>query len=324
MNILVTGANGFLGIHVVHGLLKNGYQVTAMIHQKNEVLQGTGARIVQASLLDYSSLQKAAEGIDCIVHVAGAMSSSSKDRERLFKINVGGVKNILKLVEEKKIKLIHISSCVAVGANNTASDPLLNETSVNATIGRNFANYDSKRMGEELVLEAARAGRISAVVLNPGLIYGAGDVRKPIRKGNIKAAEGKLPFYTGGGVNIIHVDDVVAAILSSIEKGKSGERYLITGDNITIRELLSSISEAAGAKPPGHLLPTKVLKGIAFVHDLLRLKGELSRESIFSATAFHWYDNAKAVRDLGLKPRSYKDAIKDSVDWMKKNHYLDS
>lgn len=323
MNILVTGANGFLGNHVVNGLLKNGHQVTAMIHRNNEVLHGTGAKIVQANLLDFPSLEKAAEGVDCIVHVAGAMSSSSKDRERLFQINVEGVKNIVKLAEEKKARLIHISSCVAVGANLSEAEPLLTENSENRTIGQNFANYDSKRKGEELVLQAARTGKISAIVLNPGLIYGAGDVRKSIRKGNIKAAAGKLPFYTSGGVNVIHVDDVVDAVLSALEKGKNGERYLITGDNITIRELLTSISEAAGAKPPASLLPAKLLKAIAIVHDFLRLKGELSRESIFSATAFHWYDNGKAVRDLGLKPRSYKEAIKDSVEWMMKNHYLE-
>ncbi len=322
MNILITGANGFLGLHVVRRLNEN-HHVKALIHEKREEVEDAGCELVYGDVLDFSSLLKAAgENIDWIIHVAGAMSSSSADKNRLFRVNVEGVENIIKLAKSKKAKLIHLSSCVAVGTNFTAKAPLLSEESVNETIGKNFSNYDSKRIGEELVLKASRDKDIFAVVLNPGLIYGAGDARKTIRKGNIKAAKGNLPFYTSGGVNVIHVNDVVESIISAMENGRNGERYLITGDNITINELLSSLSKAAGARPPKHLLPNFLLRTLSSLHDALGLKGELSKENIFSATTFHWYDNSKARKELGLNPRSYREAIADSVDWMKKNHYL--
>ena len=315
MKILVTGANGFLGSHVVDRFLKEGHAVTAMIHHSSEALNEFPCEKVNADLLDVHSLLNLKENWDWIIHVAGAMSSSPKDRQRLFEVNVEGVKNILRLAEVKKANLIHLSSCVAVGASHSAEGPLLTETSTNITVGKNFSNYDSKRLGEDLVLQAAKENRIKAVVLNPGLIYGPGDARKSIRKGNVLAARGKLPFYTSGGVNIIHVDDVTTAILSAMEKGRSGERYLITGDNITVKELLQTLSLAAGAKPPSKLLPDFLLKMFSFL---------ISKENVFSATAFHWYDNAKARKELNLHPQSYQKAIKDSVDWMKSNHYLDS
>lgn len=324
MKVLVTGANGFLGFHVVKKLLHEGHEVFAMVHRQGEALGGLRCKMIQADLLDYDSFKKIPVDIAMIVHVAGAMSSSPKERKRLFEVNVEGVKNIVKLVRERKCKLIHISSCVAIGANTHASDPVLTEDSFNITVGKKFSNYDSKRLGEDIVLSAARSGEITACVLNPGLIYGPGDARKPIRKGNIKAAKGKLPFFTEGGVSIVHVDDVCAAIVSAISNGRNGERYLITGDNITIKDLLTSISEEAHARSPHKVLPTMLLKFLSAIHDFLGLAGELTRENIFSATSFHWYDHSKAERELNFRPRSYQEAIRDSVHWMKENHYLDS
>lgn len=323
MNILVTGANGFLGSHVVKKLATEGHSVRAMIHEGNDNLGWFKGQIVKGDLLHYNTLLKVSEGMDCIVHVAGAMSSRPKDRKKLYAVNVDGVKNIIRVAAEKKCKLIHLSSCVAVGANRKRGDGPLTEHSQNITVGKNFANYDSKRMGEELVLSAALNDEIIGVVLNPGLIYGAGDARKEIRQGNVKAARGKLPFYTDGGVNIVHVDDVVSAISVSLEHGQNGERYLLTGDNITVKELLTSISAAAGAKAPTIKLPTFLLKTFALIHDLLGLKGQLSRENVFSATSFHWYEHSKATRDLNFKPKPYKLAISESVQWMRENHYLD-
>jgi dihydroflavonol-4-reductase len=322
MNILVTGANGFLGSHVVKKLVEEGHQVRAMVHNGNDNLSFFKGQTIKADLLHYNTLLKAADGMDCIVHVAGAMSARPRDKKRLFAVNVDGVKNIIRVSIEKKCKLIHISSCVAVGANRNPNDEFLTENSENVTIGKGFANYDSKRMGEELVLSAAMNDEIIGCVLNPGLIYGAGDAKKAIRKSNVKAARGKLPFYIEGGVNIVHVDDVVSAIAASLDHGQNGERYLLTGDNITVFELLSALSNAAGAKAPTIKLPSLFLKVLAFMHDLLGMRGQLSRENIFSATSYHWYEHSKASRDLQFHPRPYQIAINDSVRWMKENHYL--
>jgi dihydroflavonol-4-reductase len=206
---------------------------------------------------------------------------------------------------------------VAVGASTDRS--ILNENSPNSTTKLGYANYDSKRQGEEIVLKAARDGKLNATVVNPSLMYGERDAKKAMRKGNVRAAQGKLPFYTSGGVNIVAVEDVVHAMINAVSKGRSGERYLLTGENVTIQDLLTTISDMAGAKAPQKLLSDKLLWNLAKVHDFLGLKTELCQENCFAATAFHWYDNSKAKKELEFQPGPWKEAVLRSVQWMKDN-----
>lgn len=322
MKVLVTGASGFLGSHLVTALLKKGFSVRVLLRKQLENQNFEKCEVAIGDVLKLETLVEAMKGVDGVFHVAGAMSSSPKDRKRLFQVNVTGVKNIIEAVAISKCKLLHVSSVVAVGVNLTANDPLLNENSSNITKDMGYSNYDTKRLGEELVLSAIEHKRIEGVVVNPGLIYGAGDAKKSIRKGNIKAAKGKLPMYTSGGVNVVAVEDVTAAMIEAYLHGRNGARYLLTGDNITVKELLSTISTLAGATPPHKELPTKPAKFIAGLLDTLGVKSELCSENIFSATGFHWYDNSLAKKELGFKPKNYKEAIKSSVDWMKENHYI--
>lgn len=325
MKVLVTGATGFLGSHLVSALIKEGFEVVALIRSTSDanMAASLGCQTVTGDLLDLASLSRSFKGLDGVFHVAGAMSSSPKEKERLLKVNIDGVRNVIAACKDQNVKkLIHVSSVVAVGVNLTANEALLTEESANITKGMAYTNYDSKRIGEELVLEAAKKGEIQAIVVNPGLIYGAGDARKIIRKGNVMAAKGKLPVYPSGGVNIVAVEDVTAAMIEAFHHGRNGERYLLTGDNITIKDLLSKISLYAGAKAPSKKMPERFLKFLATVFDSLGLKSEVCRENIFSATSFHWYDSAKAKRELGFKPRSHDEAISSSVEWMKKNNYL--
>lgn len=325
MKVLVTGANGFLGSHLVRALIEQNYEVSAMVRSNSDKssLDNLNCKIVVGDILDPISLRACMCGMNGVFHVAGAMSSSPKDRKLLFKVNVEGVQNVIDACIEKNIKrIVHVSSVVAVGTNIKEKLPPLNENSKNSTKNLGYANYDSKRLGEELVLTAAKNNLIEAVVVNPGLIYGAGDAKKLIRKGNILAAKGKLPVFTLGGVNIVAVEDVVKAMIEAYKVGHNGERYLLTGDNITVKKLLTTISLLAGARPPQKELPTGLAKIFATIFDFLGLKLELCRENVFSATTFHWYDNAKAKRDLKFNPTEYKVALKNSVDWMKDNNYL--
>jgi dihydroflavonol-4-reductase len=326
LKVLVTGANGFLGSHLVRALIEQNYEVHAMVRANSDKssLDHLNCKIVVGDILDPISLRNCMCGMTGVFHVAGAMSSSPRDKEWLFNVNVKGVQNVIDGCIEKKVKrLVHVSSVVAVGTNIKEKLPPLNENSKNVTKSMGFANYDSKRQGEELVLTAAKNNLIEAVVVNPGLIYGAGDAKKIIRKGNILAAKGKLPVFTLGGVNIVAVEDVVKAMIEAYKVGHNGERYLLTGDNITIKKLLTTISQLAGARPPQKELPTGLAKIFATILDLLGFKLELCRENVFTATTFHWYDNAKARRDLKFNPVEYKVALKNSVDWMKENKYLE-
>lgn len=321
--VLVTGATGFLGGFLVRRLLDLSFDVSVLIRNKDdfEEFRTLGCHIVEGDVLKPQKLDfKSYEGV---FHLAALISAFPSDRKNLIAVNVTGTKNILETaIRDKVKKFIHLSSVVAVGTNLSETDPLLNENSPNITIGLGHANYDSKRLGEELVLKAARENKINATVLNPGLIYGPGDAKKPMRKGNVLAAKGKLGVYPPGGVNIVSVYDVVEAVITAFRKGRNGERYLLTGSNITARELLCTIAEFAEKKAPQKIFPS-FLKSLARIFDGLKINSQLNNETIFSTSTFHWYDNKKAMSELNFNPRSYKEAIKSSVDWMITNKYLE-
>lgn len=324
MNALVTGANGFLGTYVVKELLQRNYTVKAMVRQQSDIasLTGLNCEIVHGDILDLSSLQKNFKGIDWVFHTAGAMSNSLKDKERLLQVNIHGVENVVTACRDQNVaKLIHVSSVVAIGASHTEHE-VLNEDALNITKNLNFVNYDTKRQGEEIVLKAAREKGLFAMVVNPSLMYGALDAKKEIRKGNVQAAKGRLKFYTAGGVNIVAVEDVARGMVSAALQGRSGERYLLTGYNISVHDLLTQISKSAQAKPPHKLLSTKVLNRIAAINDFFGLKTLLTKENIFAATAFHWYDCTKAQKELGYTYGPWQAAIQRSVDWMKNNEKI--
>ncbi|MGZ3723480.1 MAG: dihydroflavonol 4-reductase, partial [Bdellovibrionales bacterium] len=140
-----------------------------------------------------------------------------------------------------------------------------------------------------------------------------------------KVAQGKFPFYTSGGVSIVSVHDIVAAVLKGREVGKNGERYILSGENITIKKLFTEIADLAGVKPPSIHLPNLVVRGLGKIGDALEAigkKGPINTENAWTSTLFHWFDHTKATRELGFNPRPAREALGESVEWMKQNGYL--
>jgi len=320
MKILVTGANGFLGSHVLDTLSMD-YKVDGLVRKKSNIqdILIHKENLLYSDLLDRENLQNLIIGYDVIVHTAGFMSAYPKDRQKLYDINTKGTQNILDACVKNQIpKFIHISSAVTCGAS-LKENVILNEESNSSFSTQEFANYDSKRKGEEIVLNALKEKSISGVVLNPSLMYGKRDARKPVRKSNLMAIKGKLKFYTSGGANIVSVHDVVDVIKKSIQINCSPERYLVTGENMHIKDLLQKISFFARKKGPQKMISTQLLMNLSTINDFLGLNTMLCKESIFAATAFHWYDSAKAIRVFGYTPRPADDAIKESVEWALNN-----
>jgi dihydroflavonol-4-reductase len=169
-------------------------------------------------------------------------------------------------------------------------------------------------------------GELNAVMINPSTIYGAGDAKKGSRGTQLKVARAKFPFYTAGGVSVVAVEDVVDAIISAWKRGRSGERYIISGENLTIKQLFTEIAQAAGVKPPSIFLPTPIVKLLGKIGDLMESfgsKGPINSENAWTSTLYHWFDSSKAKKELGLNPKSASYAIGQSVAWMKQNGYLD-
>ncbi len=324
MKVLVTGANGFLGSWLTKALVQEGYHVDALVRPNSDLseLSGVHCKFVHGDVTDVHSLLEAFKGIDTVFHLAGVIAYKKSQRAAMERVNVLGTQNVVDVCREHKIRrLVYLSSVVAIGAGYS-QDQVMNEDSPFNIHDLDLGYFETKHQAEEIVKAACQKSEINAVILNPTTIYGAGDAKKGSRKMQLKVAQGKLKFFTSGGVNVVAVEDVVQGILNAWEKGRSGERYILSGENLLIKDLFRIIAEEAGVKPPTHQLPDSVLHTVGALGDCMEkigLKGPLSRENAWTATMYHWFDSTKARKELDFHPRSAREALHNSVQWMKEN-----
>lgn len=327
MAVLVTGATGFVGSWLVRRLLELGEEVRVLYRPSSglEDVEGLGVRGIPGDVTDSRAVAEACKGVDRVYHLAGVVGYSRAMRPLMDKVNVEGTRNVVDAVASLATgpDLIYMSSVVAVGASFDGR-PLNEESPFN--VGHlNLGYFETKRAAEKIVLEACRAGRIRAFILNPSTIYGPGDARKGSRGTQLKVARGRMPFFTSGGVSIVSVHDVVDVLTTVTKKGKPGERYILSGENITIHDLFTKIASLSGARPPTIHMPTLALFALGRVGDILERwgkKGPINTENAWTAVLFHWFDHSKATRELGFNPRPATEALKQSVDWMRDNGLL--
>lgn len=326
MKILVTGATGFLGYWVVDRLVQEGHQVKILIRKTSSVeeLSKFSLEKTFGDVTNLESLIDATKDVDCVFHLAGLIAYKRTDREAMEVVNITGTKNVIEACRRNNVKkLVYLSSVVAIGASFDGTP--LNENSAYNISHLNLGYFETKHKAELLVQEAVARGELDAVMINPSTIYGGGDAKKGSRGAQLKVARGKMPFYTGGGVNVVAVEDVIDCLMACWKKGRPGERYIVAGQNILIKELFAKIAEAAGVKPPSIYLPTPAVKVLGAAGDLLEKigkKGPLNSETAWTSTLYHWFDSSKAQREFGVqfKPADY--GIEASVRWMKDNGYL--
>ena len=332
--IFVTGGTGFLGSHLLEALnklddvkIKSLYRsedtLSKLLGELNDLKSSNKIEWIKGDLF---SDDWTLEGVDLVYHLAGYVGYKEEDRAMMDKVNVEGTKKILEKVValDNKPKFIHLSSVVAVGAG-LDSGSILNEDSSYNVASYNLGYFETKREAEELVFEYSSNHDFYSVCLNPSTIYGPRDMKKSSRKGQLSMARGRLNFYPVGGVSIVHVDDVCSALLKAPELGRSGERYILSGDNISIYELLKAIALICNKKPPRYKLPKYLLLGLGYIGSLLSkfgVKTGLSYEKMKVVTMYHWFDSKKAQECLEFKPTPYNECLRDSLSWAKKEGLL--
>jgi dihydroflavonol-4-reductase len=327
MKVVVTGANGFLGSWLVKKLNDLGQDVHILSRPSSDLSELSGLKYKQhfGDVLDLNSLQKSFADAKIVYHLAGVVAYRKSERQNMERVNVQGTQNVIQALRQNKVeRLLHLSSVVAIGASDNP-DQILNENSPYTLKPYDLGYFETKKSAEEMVLKELKSGDFEAYIVNPSTIYGAADAKKGSRKIQLKVAQGKFPFYTSGGVNVVAVEDVIDGIQLALEKGKSGERYILSGENWTIKKLFTEIAQAAGAEPPKYLLPSAALFALGFVGDSLEklgFRGGISGENARTSTLYHWFDNQKAKSQLGFNPRASSLAIKNSVAWMREKGLL--
>lgn len=328
MKVLVTGATGFLGSWLTRGLVTADLDVRVLCRPSSDLsdLQGLKFETAHGDVTDLESVRKATKGVDSVFHLAGVIAYTKSERAKMDLVNITGTEFVIQACIENDIrKLVHMSSVVAVGASLDGKRPLDENSPFNLSHW-NLGYSETKRRGEELVANAVRSKKIDAVILNPATVYGGGDAKKGSRKTQLKVAQGRFPFYTPGGVNIVSVDDVVEATIKAWQIGKSGERYILGGENVTIKKLFQLVAKASGVEPPKLYMPKTVLTTLGKFGDLLESRGKktsFNSEAARMAVLYHWFDSSKAQRELGLKSTPAEISIGNSVAWIKKQGLLD-
>jgi len=327
MKALVTGASGFVGAAVARALLRAGWQVAVLVRPSSDLtnLQKLGAERVTGDLTDRPSLDRALAGCEAVFHVAADYRLGARHPQDLYRTNVEGTRNILNAARAARVaRVVYTSSVACVGIPADGS-PGREDTPV--TVNDMIGHYKrSKFLAEQVAREAARSG-VSVVIVNPSTPVGPGDV-KPTPTGQmvLDAAAGRMPAYVDTGLNIVHVDDVAAGHLLAFQRGGDGERYILGGQDMTLRDILLEIARLTGRPPPRIRLSTSVLLPIAYAADLVaRVTGAPNRitvEGVRMARKRMYFSSEKAVRDLGYAWRPVTQAFADAVVWFREQGRL--
>jgi dihydroflavonol-4-reductase len=327
MRALVTGATGFVGAAVARALLAEGWEVRALARKGSDRrnLQRIAVEVVEGNLNDAGSLAPALQGCAALFHVAADYRLGAFDPQELYRTNVDGTRNILSAAREAGVRRVVYTSSVATIGIPKDGTPGSEDTP--STLADMIGHYKrSKFLAEEAAREAVRAGS-EVVIVNPSTPIGPGDV-KPTPTGQLvfDAAAGRMPAYVDTGLNIVHVDDVAAGHLLAFHRGRVGERYILGGQDMSLREILIDIAALVGRKPPTIRLPSAVVMPIAYVAEAVaRVTGRPTRvtvEGVRMARKLMFFSSAKAARELGYQWRPPQQAFAAAIAWFREQGLL--
>jgi len=325
MKIGVTGASGHIGAALTRVLIEKNYNIRVLEHNDRRGFEGLYVEAVKGSLSDKDSLNRFCAGMDIVFHLAAKISIGINSYELLRKVNFEGTKNLVDACKKSGVKrFIYFSSIHALkhAPLNVPVDenrPLLKD-------GR--SGYErTKALADEWVRSRGANG-MEVIVLNPTAIVGPYDY-KPSLMGQmiIKIYRGKLPLLVPGGYNWVDVRDVALAAANVIEKGRNGERYILSGEWQTLEGIAQIISEITGKEIKKIMIPMFIARfGVPFIYTWSKLTG---RRPLYTGQALEIISHAnknilskKAERDLDFKARPLNASIKDTIEWFKNNDYI--
>ncbi len=328
MTTLVTGAAGFVGSAVTRRLLKAGHQVRALVRKESDLrnLEDVAVEVMTGDLTDPYAIKRAVHGCDCVFHVAADYRLWVPDPETMYRSNVRGTRNVMFEALRNGVKRVVYTSSVATLARSDNGD-----SCTEASCGRledMVGHYKrSKFLAEALVRQLVEKCDLPAVIVSPSTPVGPRDI-KPTATGRIilDAISGRMPAYVNTGLNVVHVEDVAEGHLQALERGKTGEVYILGGKNMSLREILEELASIAGHKPPRFRMPHKAAAAVACVSEACaRITGggepRVTREGVKMAGKYMFFSWEKAKRDLGYRPRPVKEGLSDAVDWFRQNGY---
>lgn len=320
MRVFVTGGNGFIGSVVVLKLLEQGHAVRCMLRKTSDTtrIDGLDFERVEGDVRDADSVRAGMKGCDGVVHLASLSSWSDIHSPAMHEVVVTGSRNVIDAARDRgNLRTVFVSSATAI--DGTREPAVLDEDSPCTLPLHKFVYVKAKREVEEMCREAA-AGGLPVTIVNPAEVYGPDDTAL-ITAGNlIDFAKSSPVMICTGGTSVVHIEDVATGIIAALERGRPGERYILGGDNLTVKELAELTLSLLGQEGKKIMtLPNGLIRGVAKVGGALHIPLPFNPAVIPYATLFWFVDNAKAKRELGVTFRSARETLEPTVAWLKES-----
>jgi dihydroflavonol-4-reductase len=328
MLAFVTGASGFLGSHVAKVLCEQGARLRLLVRASSNLknLQGLNADTVTGDLRDPASLEKALAGCDTVFHVAADYRLWVRDPHQMYRANVEGTRALLDAARKNAVqRIVYTSSVATIGF--TSNGHTADEDSP-VSLDDMIGHYKrSKFMAEQIALEAGRSG-MHVVTVNPTTPVGEQDV-KPTPTGRIVLdfLKRKFPAYVETGLNLVDVRDCARGHVAALEKGKSGERYILGGENLTLKQILDKLAAITGLSSPRVKLPYIFAFATGIIDEtitgrMLNKEPRATVDAVRMGKKMMFATSAKAERELGWKIVPVDDALRRAVGWFRDNGYV--
>jgi dihydroflavonol-4-reductase len=331
--VFVTGASGFIGLHLVHRLLTRGHHVKALSRGPNEALSAMAKKYpaldaVHGDIVTMyeSDLDNLLRDAQVVYHLAGLVSYLDRDTERQRLLNVGGTRKVAAAAARAGVaRFVHTSSIAAMGIPDK-DGAVADESIVYNLSGLGLGYCDSKQEAEVVVMEFAAAG-LNAVILSPGIIFGEGDNHPHHFRIFTSMSRGGSLCVPRGGIPFSDINDVIDAHLNAMEMGRACERYCLVSANRTFKQAAETFARLYGGRAPLFEIPASLTLAAGHLSESLLhpigFKNGLTRQQAYLANKKIFFASDKAVAELGFKPTPFDETIRRTAPYYLGREYIE-
>ncbi|MFX1705401.1 NAD-dependent epimerase/dehydratase family protein [Chitinophaga sp. CC14] len=321
--VLITGANGFLGSNLTRELYRMGFDIKIIIRPSADVkgIEDIPCEIFYGSINNNDDVHEAVKGCDIVIHAACITAQWGISFAEYEHTNFTATKYITAACLEHKVqKFIYVSTANTIGPGDKNSPG--NELNGFTLFNANSGYINTKYLAQQYVLEQVASRQLPGIVVNPTFMIGPHDVKPSSGKLILYGLKHRLLFYPPGGKNFVHIKDVCRGIINAIEKGKTGDCYLLAGQNLSYAEFFRLLKKISGKRQLLIPIPSFILKAAGIIGSLPGISGKLNYTTAYMLCLDNYYSGKKSERELQLSYTPVEAAVTGAFTWFKENNYI--